>query len=333
MEYDSTSAIAPPGERGRRTLLVEQASPEADDVVTVRLVDPTGDSLPTWSPGAHLDMYLPNGLIRQYSLCGDQDDHEAYTVSVRLDGLSRGGSRFLHGDIVGHTIDVIGPRNHFRLVDAPGYVFIAGGIGITPILSMIRKATRDGSPWRLHYGGRSVSSMPFLEALRLLGSSRVEVTPEDTQGMIDLDVVIDNVPDGHVVYCCGPDGMLRAVEERCSRALPAGSLHIERFAASSVPKPESQPGVSGGSFEVELRRSGVIAMVPPGRTILDVVRDFVDDAPSSCEEGFCGTCETRVLEGVPEHHDSVLTDEEREDGETMMICVGRAKTPRLVLDL
>jgi ferredoxin-NADP reductase len=319
------------------TLLVQQVTWEADRVISLRLVDPGGADLPPWRPGAHLNVKTPSGLVRQYSLFGDHLDRSSYSVAVLLDEQGRGGSRELHNTVlVGRTIRVRGPRNHFELEDAPRYLFLAGGIGITPIFAMARDVSRRGVPWRLVYGGRDRGSMAFLRQLEALGGENVEAVPQDVKGLPDLAAILSGVTPDTVVYCCGPEGMIRAAQQHCAALLPDGALHVERFAAPkssarTVAPALAEPG--DGGFEVELARTGAVLPVPPDRSLLDVVREAVPDVLFSCEDGFCGSCETKVLAGVPEHHDVILTEKQREKGDTMMICVGRSKTPRLVLDV
>jgi ferredoxin-NADP reductase len=314
-------------------LVVAQTRQEAEGVLSLRLVHPAGEDLPSWEPGAHLDVLLPSGLLRQYSLCGDPNDLAAYRIAVLREPNGRGGSAEIHDTpLVGRELQVRGPRNHFPMVSAPRYLFIAGGIGITPILAMARKVANDGPPWRLAYGGRTRASMAFVDELLALPNGQVELVPQDERGLLPLEDILSSEAPDTAVFCCGPEPMIRAVEDACSRHLLPGGLHVERFAAASTAPPFPEPS-STDTFEVELRRSGATLTVPPNRTLLEVVRDVVPGALSSCEEGFCGACETTVLEGVPEHHDTILTDEERVKCGTMMICVGRSCTPRLVLDL
>ncbi|WP_458243377.1 PDR/VanB family oxidoreductase [Streptomyces sp. MAI_2237] len=288
-------------------LLVASRETVADGVVQLRL---EGEQLPRWEPGAHLDLVLPSGLVRQYSLCGDPADGSSYTVATRLVADGRGGSREVHEQLAeGMELEVRGPRNRFPLVEAPSYVFVAGGIGITPILPMLR-ALPEGTEWRLLYCGRSRESMPYLADVEKLGPDRVTVVT----GVPDLDAL--RVPEGAVVYCCGPKGLMAAVAERFER------VRLERFA----------PRTSGGAaFEVELRRSGRTLTVPADSTVLAAVRAELPDTLYSCEQGFCGTCQQRVLEGEVEHRDELLTDAERDD--SMLICVSRARSDRLVLDM
>ena len=313
-------------------LLLEEVRREAEGVVSLRLVHPDGKPLPEWAPGAHVDLLLPSGLVRQYSLCGDPGDLSGYRIGVLREADGRGGSREVHDTaMAGRELGVRGPRNHFPLVEAPGYLFLAGGIGITPILAMARDASRRGVPWRLVYGGRTRATMAFVDELCALPGGQVKLVPQDECGLPSPERVLDSVEGDVAVYCCGPEPMIRAVEEACARRLPAGALHVERFSASSAPRPLVPE--TTGTFEVELARSGAVLPVLPDRTVLEVVREVLPDVPFSCEEGFCGACETAVLDGVPEHHDTILTDADRASNATMMICVGRSCSPRLVLDL
>ncbi|MFE2263840.1 PDR/VanB family oxidoreductase [Streptomyces griseosporeus] len=299
------------------SLLVTAHEEIADGVVQLRL---EGHDLPRWEPGAHLDLVLPSGLVRQYSLCGDPEDTSSYTVATRLVADGRGGSREVHEQVrEGMELTVRGPRNRFPLVEAESYVFVAGGIGITPILPMLRALTDRGAEWRLLYGGRTRASMPFLEeVVKLGGGDRVTVVAEGEAGLPDLDAWLGELPEGAAVYCCGPEGLMAAVEERVP------GVHLERFAARTT---------AGGdvAFEVELRRSGRVLTVPADTTVLDAVREELPDTAYSCAQGFCGTCQQRVLEGEVDHRDELLTDAER--GDSMLICVSRARSDRLVLDM
>ncbi|WP_046500185.1 PDR/VanB family oxidoreductase [Streptomyces odonnellii] len=314
-----------------RHLLVEQVRLEATGVVSLRLVDPDGGELPPWAPGAHIDLRLPSGTVRQYSLCGPLDDSRSYTVAVLREEHGRGGSAEVHDSgLVGRVLQVRGPRNHFAMVDAPHYLFLAGGIGVTPILAMVRRAAATGASWELYYGGRSRPAMAFTGVLSALGAGRVHLVPQDEAGLLPVAELVGAAPPGSAVYCCGPEGMVRAVTEACTDTRP-GALHVERFTAP--PGGDAHGTTDARPFRVELRRSGVTLDVPPERTLLDVVREAAPDVAFSCEEGYCGSCETKVLAGVPEHHDTVLSDEERERGDTMMICVGRAASELLALDL
>jgi ferredoxin-NADP reductase len=221
---------------------------------------------------------------------------------------------------------VRGPRNNFPLIASPRYLFIAGGIGITPILPMVAAAHAAGAEWRLVYGGRRRSSMAFLDELEQYGD-RVSVRPHDETGLLDLDTLLAVPQPDTLVYTCGPEPLLAAVEEQCSD-WPPSSLHVERF----NPKPLTESR-HDDAFDVVLARSELKLHVPSDRSILQVVEEAGVGVLSSCTEGMCGTCETPVLEGRPDHRDSVLTDEERMAGECMMICVSRARSASLTLDL
>ncbi|WP_412517169.1 PDR/VanB family oxidoreductase [Actinomadura madurae] len=294
----------------------------ADGVVGLTLCAVGDGGLPLWEPGAHIDLVLGDGLVRQYSLCGDPGDAGAWRIGVLKEGP---GSTFVHERVrVGDRLIVRGPRNHFRFEEAPRYLFLAGGIGITPMIPMVAAAEAAGAEWRLLYGGRRRSAMAFLDELSLYGD-RVEICPQDQFGLLDLEGALRDWTDEALVYCCGPEPMLAAAEERCA-ALGVGALRTERFS----PKPVE--GVDE-AFEVELALSGRTLRIEPGRSILETVEKAGVNVLSSCREGTCGTCETPVLDGEPEHRDSVLTEEERADGGFMMICVSRARGSRLVLEL
>ncbi|WP_369173933.1 2Fe-2S iron-sulfur cluster-binding protein [Streptomyces sp. R28] len=304
-------------------LVVDRKEFAADGVLALTLRHPLGEELPAWEPGAHIDVVLGPELERQYSLCGDPADRSAWRIAVLREPDGRGGSAHVHEQLgQGDKVRVRGPRNHFALRPAPRYRFIAGGIGITPILPMLAAAEAEGAQWTLLYGGRTRRSMAFTEELSRYGD-RVTVAPQDEAGLLDLASVLDDVPESTLVYCCGPGPLLDAVEARC----PAGLLHVERFA------PKEQEDGANTEFEVELAQSGKTLTVSPDVSVLDAVRAAGVEVLFSCTEGTCGTCETDVLDGTPEHRDSVLTQEEQESGETMMICVSRCRGKRLVLDL
>ncbi|SNV23822.1 oxidoreductase [Rhodococcus rhodochrous] len=311
-------------------LLIRQMRWEAQDVISLLLEDPEGARLPAWEAGAHIDLVLPSGTVRQYSLCGDPADDHSYRIAVLREATGRGGSAEVHTLRPGIRVGYRPPRNLFPLVEAEHHLLVAGGIGITPLLAMARMLTARGASWSLLYGGRSRASMAFVDEVRTLGPD-VVVVPQDELGHPDLAGALAAAPAGTAVYCCGPEPLLRAAEEATRAALGEEAFHYERFGAAPVdPDVAADPDEA---FEVELRRSGVVLPVPAGRSLLDVVREVDPDVAFSCEDGFCGSCETKVLEGVPEHRDSVLTKAERESGTTMMICVGRSRTPRLVLDV
>ncbi len=311
------------------SLLVKQMRHEASGVLSVTLTDAAGGELPAWEPGAHVDVTLPNGFVRQYSLCGDPADRSAYRIGVLRETEGRGGSRWIHQELrVGTLLDVSEPRNHFTFDGGSQVRFVAGGIGITPILPMIREAQSRGLDWHLTYGGRSRQSMAFLDELP---ADKVTLRPQDEFGHLDLAEALGAPGDGVTVFACGPMGLLDALEEHC-RDWPSGALRMERFAAPSA---HSAPDAdeNTGDIEVFAQRSGVELVVPEGESILDGLEKAGIFPGSSCREGICGSCEVKVLEGTPAHHDYVLTAEEKAEGNTMMICVSRAKSCRLVLDI
>ena len=302
----------------------------AEGVVALSLADPGGADLPEWTAGAHIDLVMNDGLTRQYSLCGSTSDRSAWVVGVLLDPESRGGSKFVHEELhEGSTVRVRGPRNHFPLVGSGRYQFVAGGIGITPLLTMIEAAEARGAAWHLLYGGRTRASMAFLGRLESFGD-RVTVSPRDErEGRLDLGSVLGEPRDDTLVYCCGPEGLLTAVEEACA-PWPADSLHIERFSPKELdaPSPDALE-----TFEVECQRSGITVTVPADRSIYEVVEEAGVDVLGSCMEGVCGTCECDVIEGEPEHRDSVLSEAERARNDVIMTCVSRSRSERLVLDI
>jgi ferredoxin-NADP reductase/cytochrome P450 len=306
---------------------VESKRLVSDGVVALTLTDVEGSPMPRWEPGAHVDLVIDGVHTRQYSLSGDPANTQTFRLGILRDPAGSGASLFVHDRLQeGDTVRVRGPRNNFLLVDSPAYLFIAGGIGITPILPMIAAAEAAGAEWQLVYGGRQRASMAFLDELTRYGD-KVWVRPQDETGLLDLRSLLGQPRPGVAVYCCGPEPLLAAVEENC-REWPKGSLHVERFA----PRPLTEPVLSE-AFEVYLAQSDVTLTVPTDKSILSVVEEAGVGVLSSCAEGTCGTCETPVLEGVPDHRDSVLDEDERAAGGCMMICVSRACTPRLVLDL
>ncbi|WP_415950730.1 PDR/VanB family oxidoreductase [Streptomyces sp. KLOTTS4A1] len=307
--------------RGRAlTLRLGRREEIAEGVVQLQL---HGQDLPPWEPGAHLELSLPSGLVRQYSLCGDPADSTTYTIATRLVEDGRGGSREVHEELrEGMRLQARGPRNRFALKSSHAYVFIAGGIGITPILPMLYVAEASGADWQVLYCGRSRSSMPFLaEVEKLAGPERLTVVAEDEAGRPDLGALFADVRQAADVYCCGPEPLMDAVAAR----LPAGcTLHLERFTAAG-PVEGDEP------FEIELRRSGRTVTVAADESALTAVRRELPDTAYSCQQGFCGTCQQRVLAGEVDHRDELLDDGER-DG-SMLICVSRARGGKVALDL
>jgi ferredoxin-NADP reductase len=301
---------------------------EAEGVVSIRLAAEDGSDLPVVECGAHIDLMLRPDLIRQYSLCGEPDVRNHWTIAVLREEKGRGGSAFVHDELrVGAVVPVAGPRNNFKLVSAESYLFIAGGIGITPLLPMIKHVAGQGKPYKLLYGGRRRASMAFL---RQLESCRPHVTiaPQDEVGLLDLDQAIADSHSDSAVYCCGPEVLIQAVEQACQthgRSEP----FVERFGARI--RSDTKGFAGNSSFEIELSETGRRFLVPADKSIIEVLAEAGVYAPTSCTEGYCGACETQVLEGIPDHRDDYYTDEERAKNDRMMICVGRSKTPLLVL--
>lgn len=299
----------------------------AVDVRGYVLASADGRPLPSYTAGAHIDVHSPSSLVRQYSLCGDIKVSNRYTIAVKKESSGRGGSLNMHDAVELDSVLAISvPRNYFELAPDPqSSLLIAGGIGITPIYAMAQSLASRGHEWMLHYCARSEAHAPFYRELQALGGDRVvahfsEVPVLDVPGLLAAQGA-----DTHV-YCCGPVSLMSAVKEATAGWVPL-RVHFEWFAAPAIDRSRDQ------TFEVELRRSGIVLTVPPSRTILQVVREAGIDVPSSCEEGVCGTCETILLAGEADHRDLLLTPEERACNRSMMICVSRARSGRLVLDL
>lgn len=328
-----TSDVQRSKERTVRTLNLEvlERTEVSDGVVALTLGHPDGGELPRWKAGAHLDVHLPGAdetLVRQYSLSSDSEQRSTYRIGVLREPDGRGGSVAVHDVLLpGSAVTVSWPRNNFRLTPADRYVFIAGGIGITPILPMIAEAERAGSEWELVYGGRSRSSMAFLDELAAHGD-RVTLVPQDECGLLDVPGLLGTVRDDTLVYACGPEPLLQAAEEAVAD-WPKDSLRLERFAPKTVERTEPDT-----PFQVEFTESGTVVEVGADETVLDAAERTGLPVISSCKTGTCGTCETRIVSGRADHRDSILTASEQEDDETMMICVSRAADgcSRIVLD-
>ncbi len=306
---------------------------EATSVIGLELVPlPPLNELPAFDAGAHIDLLLPGGLTRQYSLLNDPAERQRYQIAVNKDAHSRGGSRCVHERVrVGDVLTISAPRNHFPLDEsAVLQVFIAGGIGITPIMSMIARCRTLGLPWRLYYAARTREYAAFVDTLEAWAKgpeAQVQFNFDQAPGgkMLDLAAVLASVPADAHVYCCGPLPLLAAFEAATAHR-PAGQVHREYFAASEA-------AATAGGFSVELARSGRSVQVQAGESILDCLMAIGVEPPHSCREGICGTCEVRVLEGVPDHRDMVLSAAEKARNDRLMICCSGAKSPRLVLDL
>ncbi len=312
-------------------LRVRSIREAAARVHVFELVDDAGGSLPGFTAGAHLSLTLPVGLTRSYSLINPQHETSRYEVAVNLDARSRGGSRCLHEAVrVGQCLPASAPQNLFPLNEQAGQsLFIAGGIGITPIRAMVRRLDALGRDWTLHYCARSRREAAFVDEFE--GDARVRLYFDDEAAQVGasrLDIVrlLADTPATTHVYCCGPAGMLDAYLSAAS-SRPADTVHYERFGA------ELAAPVNDGGYRVTLARSGKSLPVPPGKTVLQVLREAGLSPASSCEQGVCGSCETAVLAGRPEHRDQVLTSQERAAGRSMMICCSGCLDDELVLDL
>lgn len=305
-------------------LTITRIDPVAEDVVALTLTSPTRAPLPPWRPGSHLDIVLPSGKQRQYSLCGDPEDRHRYRIAVRRIADGEGGSIEVHDRLaVGDDLRIRGPRNAFDFIAAPSYLFVAAGIGITPILPMVRAAVRAQARWKLIYLGRSRETMPFLDELVTLGGGWVDFRPDDEFGTPDVGALLGRAEPGAAIYVCGPPPVLDAAQRHAFAVNPTGSLHTERFSAPPV--------VDGREFDVTLARSGTTVRVGADETALAAITRVRPDVVYSCRQGFCGTCKVGVLAGRVDHRDRKLLDAER--GGHMLTCVSRAAGESLVLDL
>lgn len=306
---------------------------EAQSILGFELVPlPPATELPGFTAGAHIDLHLPNGLVRSYSLLNDPEETHRYCIGIHKDAKSRGGSRYMHENLHAGAILTIGsPRNNFPLdTSAPSNVFIAGGIGITPMLGMIARSQALGTPWELHYVARTRQHAGFLDVLarhRNQPGAAVHLNFDQEPGgqRLDLCAIIKAMPAGAHVYCCGPLPMLEAYE-KATASLPPERVHREYFAAREA-------AATDGGYTVELARSHKTLQVLPGQTLLDCLIKAHTEPPYSCREGVCGTCEVRVLEGTPDHRDLVLSAAEQAGNDRMMVCCSGARSARLVLDL
>ncbi|WP_408016093.1 PDR/VanB family oxidoreductase [Rhodococcus artemisiae] len=306
-----------------RVLDVETRTAEADGVVSLALASPDGGPLPTWIPGAHLDVFLPSGLQRQYSLCGDPADRSRYRIAVRRVGDGVGSAEIHDAVHERSTLRVRGPRNAFPLADAPSYLFVAAGIGITPILPMIRSVAGAGTPWTLLYLGRSRDTMPFLDELSTLPGGDVLIRPGDEVGISPIADILGHARPNGAIYLCGPSPLIKDAYLLAPLVAPTCSLHTERF---------SPPPVVGGEpFVLRLARTGTTVEVAADETALSALRRAVPSATYSCRQGFCGSCRVRVVSGDVDHRDTRLLDEER--AESMLPCVSRAAGSTLEIDL
>ncbi|MEV0078985.1 PDR/VanB family oxidoreductase [Nocardia neocaledoniensis] len=304
---------------------VIERTDEADAVFALVLAAADGGDLPSWTPGAHIDVAVGESGVRQYSLCGDPADRDRWRIAILHEPAGRGGSAHLHRTALpGSMLSVSLPRNNFELGTAPEYTFVAGGIGITPILPMIAAADRAGARWTLHYGARTKAHMAFADVLTGRYPA-VNLVPQDVSGLLPIADILAASP-GAAVYCCGPEPLLAAVEAEGQRQ--GMTVRTERF----VPRAVDRTGPDA-AFEIQLAQTGRTLRIAPDRSIVDVLESAGVPVITSCREGTCGSCETPVLDGEIDHRDSLLTAEERESGKTMILCVSRAHSEVLILDL
>jgi tetrachlorobenzoquinone reductase len=304
---------------------VRSATWEAPGIISYELRAAQGGDLPAFTAGAHIDLTLPNGMVRSYSLTNPQAERHRYIIAVQRDRASRGGSKWIHDNLrPGDNIAISEPRNNFVLDETAEHsLFIAGGIGITPIVSMTQRLTSISRPWELVYCARTRGVAAFADSLE--GNVHFNFDEEVGGRMLDIAAVVRAAPANTHLYCCGPLPMLEAFE-KTTADLPRERVHVEYFTARESPAAE-------GGFTVVLATSGKEVVVPPGKTILEALFDAGIEPANSCREGVCGTCETHVIEGIPDHRDLVLPEAERASNKTMMICCSGSKTARLVLDL
>jgi len=287
-----------------------------------------GAPLPAYQPGAHIDLHLPSGHVRNYSLTVAEPEPSTYTLGIKRDPASRGGSRYIHDELhVGTVLKISAPRNNFRLHEEAAHtVLIAGGIGITPIWCMVQRLNALGRAWQLHYACRSRPDMAFREELQRMPQATLHFDDESGGQFLDVAAIVKQAPADAHLYCCGPAPMLKAFEA-ATAGLPSARVHVEYFTAKEI-----APARQGG-FTVELARSGGEYFIPEGETILNILLDAGVDVDYSCELGICGACEQRVISGIPEHRDSILSEEEQAENKRVMICCAGCKSERLVLDL
>jgi vanillate O-demethylase ferredoxin subunit len=312
-------------------VVVVDRTEEAEGVISLELKDGAGRQLPPYEPGAHVDIHLPNGMIRQYSLSNFQPNPDTYEIAIGLAECSRGGSRHIHAAVKpGDTLVISAPRNNFALADtAESYVFIAGGIGITPIVSMIRWCEMNRKDWSLLYCARSRNRAAYLRQLIGIGKRRIRQHFDDEMDGRHPDLVeyLGCLTENDLVYCCGPEQLMAAVASAAALH-PRTGLHFERFSASLGAKQSASD-----AFALRLKRSGTELHVAPDTSILETLEAAGMAVPFSCREGLCRTCETGVVSGTPEHRDYVLSEEERSSNRSMMICVSRCSGGILELDL
>lgn len=299
---------------------------EAEDVISYEFASIDGRPLPAFTAGSHIDLHLPGGHLRSYSLCNAPAERHRYVIAVRRERESRGGSAWMHDALrVGHTLASGLPVNDFPLAEsAPQSVLVAGGIGVTPLLAMARRLEELRQPWQMHYAARSPQSAAFAGELRALGPVKFCFSSAP-KGRLNLGALVAAAPQTAHLYCCGPAAMINEFGAACAGRDPA-TVHVERFGATTAAATE-------GGYHVVLRRAGQRFEVGPGKTILDTLLDHSVDVQYACSSGVCGTCRTAVVEGIPDHRDDYLTDDEKREGKSIMICCSGARSRELVLDL
>jgi vanillate O-demethylase ferredoxin subunit len=304
---------------------------EAQAIASFELQDPSGASLPAFSAGSHIDVHLPNGMSRSYSLCNSDEEKHRYVVAVARDVNSRGGSSLMHEGLrIGQVLKISPPRNHFALNESADHtVLVAGGIGVTPLWCMVQRLESLGKSWELHYATRSRSHAAFLGELQVVhqrAQGLVHLHFDSESGVLDIPrIFAAHTPANTHFYCCGPIPMLDAFTS-AAKTLPEDQVHVEYFKAKDA-------AVTSGGVQVTLAKSKKVVTVEEGKTVLDAILGAGVDIPYSCMEGICGSCEVAVLEGEPDHHDSVLSDKQRKSNKTMIVCCSGAKSAHLVLDL
>ncbi len=317
----------PPSDAGTLDLLLTCIRMAARDTNLYTFARADRGALPAGEPGSHIGVILPNGIERQYSLVQAGSELTEYTVGVKRDANSRGGSLFMHDQLrVGSSLKIVPPRNNFPLTEnADHVVLVAGGIGITPIYCMIQRLIEKGRSWELYYSCRSRMDAAFLDVLSRYSQVHFHFDDEEAGRFLNIAGIVEKLPKNAHLYCCGPAPMLAAFEAATAHWKPE-QVHVEYFTPKFAAAQE-------GGFVVELARSKRELTVPTGKSILQCVREAGIQVPHSCEEGVCGACETRVISGQPDHRDTILTEQERKESATMMICCSGSKSPRLVLDI
>jgi tetrachlorobenzoquinone reductase len=311
---------------------VTRITQAASEINVIQLTAAAGQELPPFTAGSHIDLHLSNGMIRSYSLSGSPDEPRHYLIGVKNEPEGSGGSRFIHEQLrIGDDLDISSPRNNFALHEEASHtILIAGGIGVTPLVSMSQRLENIGRPWELHYAGRHRGSTAFIPELSAFGSKvnfylRNGAEDPAQSRRMDIAAIVEAAPPDSHFYCCGPTEMINGFLA-ATTSLPPDRVHFERFA-------NDQPIDKNGSFTVILKESGETIEVLSGQTILDALLEHGIDAPYSCMEGICSACETKVLAGIPDHHDMILSAEQKAANNVMMICCSRSKTPELILEL